>query len=125
MTSHDTQLATARHLYQAFNGATVEGVMALFTEAAVYDDPMGRRHEGRAAVRAALTPAFSGAQRYTLGELLSIDTVVVATWTLEIGPVEGRVRLEGMDFLRFEGGRIALKQCYMKASGLLMQPVGA
>ncbi|WP_309645819.1 nuclear transport factor 2 family protein [Phenylobacterium sp.] len=125
MTSQEPELAVARDLYRAFNDPTVEGVMAHFAEGAVYEDPMGGRHEGRAAVRAALAPAFNGGQRYTLGQLFVADGVVVAAWTLEIGPIGERVRLEGMDVLRFADGKIELKQCYMKASGLLMQPVSA
>lgn len=122
MISNEPELSVARQLYAAFNDPTVDGVMEYFSDAAVYEDPKGGRHEGRAAVRAALAPAFNGAQRYALGDLFHATGVVVATWTLEIGPAGGRVRLEGMDILRFSGRQIELKQCFMKADSLLMHP---
>ncbi len=125
MTSHDPELAVARRLYDAFNAPTVAGVMAHFADGAVYEDPMGRQHVGKAAVQAALAPSFSGSQRYTLSDIFSRDGVVVATWTLEVGPSEGRLLLDGMDILTFSGEQVVLKQCYMKASALLMQPVPA
>ncbi len=124
MTSNDPEITVAQRLYAAFNDPAVDGVMEHFSDAAVYEDPKGGRHEGRAAVRAALAPAFNGAQRYTLGDLFHANGVVVATWTLEIGPAGGRVRLEGMDILRFSGRKIELKQCFMKADSLLMHPAG-
>lgn len=122
MTSNEPELSVARQLYAAFNNPTVNGVMEHFTDAAVYEDPKGSRHEGKAAVRAALAPAFNGAQRYMLGDLFHANGVVVATWTVENGPAGGRVRLDGMDILRFSGRKIELKQCFMKADSLLMQP---
>lgn len=111
MNSHDLEVATAHQLYAAFNDPTVDGVMAYFADHAVYEDPLGRRHVDSTAVRAALAPSFNGSQRYTLRDLFSANGVIVATWTLEVGPDNGRVRLDGMDILKFASRKILLKQC--------------
>lgn len=125
MSSQDADLTAVRNLYDAFNDPTADRVMTAFAEDAVYEDPMGRRHDGKAAVRAVLAPTFNGAQRYTLRDVVCVAETVVATWSLEVGPTDGRLRLEGIDVLRFANGKIALKQCFMKATGLLMEPADA
>jgi len=125
MNLQQPDLAAVRELYAAFNDPTPDRVMAVFAEDAVYEDPMGRRHEGKAAVNAVLAPTFNGGQRYTLRDVICAGDKVVTTWSLEVGPPDARRRLEGMDIFRFSAGKIELKQCFMKASGLLVEPVGA
>lgn len=118
-------MTVARQFYEALNEPTVDPVMEHFSDDAIYEDPLGGRHTGKAAVRAALQPSFSGTQRYTLDSIASDDDTIIATWSLEVGAEGARLRLEGVDILRFEGRSIRHKQCYMKATGLLMTPVSS
>jgi len=105
---------------EAFNCNDLDTVMSFFTENAVYDEFNGKKNEGKAAIRAAFTPQFSGAfgRMQFLDEDLFIDAEagkVMASWrcTLE---VKGKpTAWRGLDLLHFQGDKLVQKMTYAKA----------
>lgn len=125
MSAHDDfdAASTARDMYEAFNGPSVDEVIAYFADDATYEDPLGVAHFGKSGVRAALASGMSGTQTYQVSRLFAYGHEVVATWVLEIGQGPARVALTGMDILTFRNGLVHRKQCFMKAKELLMRPL--
>ena len=80
----------------AFNRNDLDAVMSFFAEDAVYDEFNGKRNEGKAAIRAAFTPQFTGAfgDMKFLDEDLFVDPdtgKVMASWRCTLA-VKGRLR---------------------------------
>ena len=109
-----------RRFMTAFNDNDLEGVMAFFTDDAVYDEFNGTRNHGKDTIRAAFVPQFSG--RYGAMQFLDDDLFidadtgkVMASWrcTLEVKgqPTSWR----GLDLLHFQGDRLVRKLTYAKA----------
>jgi ketosteroid isomerase-like protein len=104
----------------AFNREDLDGVMALMTDDAVYDEFNGKRSVGKAAIRATFEPQFRG--DYGTMRFLTEDVFADAStgkamirWrcTLERG---GLVRSwRGLDLVHFEGGLVKEKHTYAKA----------
>ncbi|HXG19458.1 MAG TPA: nuclear transport factor 2 family protein [Methylomirabilota bacterium] len=110
----------------AFNRNDLDTVMSFFAEYAVYDEFNGKQNEGKAAIRAAFTPQFSGAfgKMQFLDEDLFIDAEtgkVMASWrcTLE---VKGKpTAWRGLDLLHFQGDQLVRKITYAKAKAPLFE----
>jgi len=111
---------------EAFNCNDLDAVMSFFADDAIYDEFNGRRNEGKAAIRAAFTPQFTGAfgTMQFLDEDLFVDAAtgkVMASWhcTLEIRgqPTSWR----GLDLLHFKGDKLIQKLTYAKAKVPLFQ----
>ena len=111
---------------EAFNRNDLDTVMSFFADDAVYDEFNGTRNEGKAAIRAAFTPQFTGTfgTMQFLDEDLFVDAdtgKVMASWrcTLE---VKGRpTSWRGLDLLHFQGGKLVQKLTYAKAKIPLFQ----
>jgi len=110
----------------AFNRNDLDAVMSFFADDAIYDEFNGTRNEGKAAIRAAFKPQFTGAfgKMQFLDEDLFIDTdtgKVMASWccTLEVKgqPTSWR----GLDLLHFKDNKLIQKLTYAKAKVPLLQ----
>jgi ketosteroid isomerase-like protein len=124
----DRQQLTAltTRFMDAFNRNDLDTVMSFFAEDAVYDEFNGKRNEGRAAIRAAFTPQFSGvfgAMQF-LDEDLFIDAdagKVMASWRC-ILEVKGKpTAWRGLDLLHFHGDKLVRKITYAKAKAPLFE----
>jgi len=51
----------ARHFVDGFNRNDLDSVMSFFADDAIYDEFNGKRNVGKAAIRAAFEPQFTGA----------------------------------------------------------------
>ena len=76
---HNELIELARSFIDAFNRNDLEAVMGLFDEDALYDECNGRRNQGKAAIRRAFEPQFSGA----FGEMRFLDEDLFATRHLD------------------------------------------
>ncbi|MEM7542424.1 MAG: nuclear transport factor 2 family protein [Pseudomonadota bacterium] len=104
----------------AFNRNDLDAVMDFFAEDVVYGELNDRAREGKAAIREAFEPQFSG----EFGEMRFIedDTFidpeagkVMSSWDLKL-EMEGKpMVLRGLDLLEFEGRQIKRKLTYVKA----------
>jgi uncharacterized protein (TIGR02246 family) len=104
----------------AFNAHDVDAVMALMTSDCVWDGttpPLGERHEGADAVRAAFTAFFvaSPTAHFEPEEVLgAVDRGVVRwVYTWDDGAA-GSGRVRGVDVMRVRDGKIAEKLSYVK-----------
>ena len=114
----------------AFNREDLDGVMALFADDAIYDEYDGRRHAGKAAIRAAFEPQFRGdfgRMRFVTEDLFadagSGKALIRWLCTLERG---GKKRgWRGLDILHFSGGKVVEKRTYAKADRLQLAELPA
>ena len=111
----------------AFNRDDLEGVMAFFAADAIYDEWNGVRHEGRAAIRAAFEPQFSG--KYGVIRFLEEDRFLdvergkaMIAWTCTLETDRGPAGWRGLDLLHFADGKLVQKHTYAKASTLQVEP---
>lgn len=110
----------------AFNRCDLDGVMAFFTDDAVYEDLATVSYQGETEIRAALLPYFDG----TFGrvEFIPEDLVVDAdgakvmtSWCCNMQLGENPTSLRGLDVLHFEGKKLKRKVPYSKTSEPLFQ----
>ena len=109
----------------AWDRQDVDGVLACFAHDGVYHDvmgapPLGTTYEGQAAIREALVATFSafpGARLRSVGQpLIGPDGRAASEWVFEYTDVDGRpVQLRGSDFFYIEGGKVKVKNAYMKS----------
>ncbi|MBT3532370.1 MAG: nuclear transport factor 2 family protein [Rhodospirillaceae bacterium] len=104
----------------AFNRRGLADVMSFFAADAVYEEAFGDKHEGKAAISAALAPVVDGG----LGEICFegedrfIDPAagkVMDSWRLHMHRGEGAEKertLRGLDLLHFEGRELVRKVTY-------------
>ena len=111
----------------AFNRDDLEGVMAHFAADAIYDEFNGVRHEGKAAIRAAFEPQFSG--QYGVIRFLEEDRFVdvesgkaMISWTCTLETDQGPAGWRGLDLLHFANGKLSEKHTYAKAKTLQIEP---
>jgi ketosteroid isomerase-like protein len=113
----------------AFNRMDLEGVVAFFTEDAVYEDSRGGIHRGPDAIREAFRPLLTGA----VGRIAFEDEdffaepatgKVLASWTLKMDAGGRRVGMRGLDVLHFRGDRISAKKAYCKAATAQLDEAG-
>ena len=115
-----------RRFMEAFNRNDLDTVMSFFTEDAVYDEFNGKRNEGKAAIRAAFTPQFTGAfgTMQFLDEDLFIDPdtgKVMASWRCTLSVKGQPTSWRGLDLLHFRGEKLVQKLTYAKAKVPLFQ----
>lgn len=103
-----------------FNRVDLDGLMDYFADDAVYEEVNGPVNQGKAAIRKAFAPLFSGQfghVTFTARDLF-IDTdadKVMASWDCHL-TMEGQAKvLEGLDLYHFRGDRIVRKLAYCKA----------
>jgi ketosteroid isomerase-like protein len=123
--AYEKLMAVARAFLDSFNTENVDGMMAYFDDDCVYEDPTGGIHRGRAAVRAALEPNFTGVWgkvRYDSEELIADPNknTAVAWWTLVMTRGDKSKKLRGTDILKFRNGKLVSKLCYVKAKQTLV-----
>jgi uncharacterized protein (TIGR02246 family) len=118
-----------RRFTDAFNRNDLDAVMAFFTEDAIYDEFNGKRNRGKAAIRAAFEPQFSGA--FGDMEFLEDDIFVDAeagkamiSWRCTLSVNGKPTSWRGLDLLLFVGECIVSKQTYAKARAPLFEDQG-
>ena len=115
-----------RHFVDAFNRNDLDSVMSFFADDAVYDEFNGKRNVGKAAIRAAFEPQFSGAygKMQFLDEDLFADAEtgkVMASWRCTLTVKGEPTSWRGLDLLHFVGDRLVQKLTYTKAKVPLFQ----
>lgn len=111
---------------EAFNCNDLDTVMSFFTDDAVYDEFNGKRNEGKAAIRTAFTPQFTGAfgSMQFLDEDVFIDSdtgKVMASWRCTLSVKGQPTSWRGLDLLHFRGEKLVQKLTYAKAKVPLFQ----
>lgn len=111
---------------EAFNHNDLDTVMSFFADEAVYDEFNGTRNEGKAAIRAAFTPQFTGAfgTMQFLDEDLFVDAdsgKVMASWRCTLAVKGHPTSWRGLDLLHFRGEKLVRKLTYAKAKVPLFQ----
>jgi uncharacterized protein (TIGR02246 family) len=105
---------------EAFNRDDLDGVMAMMTDDAVYEEFTGAVHRGRASIRAAFEPQFRG----DFGKLrfhtedLFVDAAsgkALIRWQCTLETKKGPAAWRGLDVLHFDGDRVKQKHTYAKA----------
>lgn len=109
----------------AWDRQDVDGVLACFAQDGIYHDvvgdrPLGATHRGQAAIREALVAtfaAFPGARLRTVGQpLIGPDGRAATEWVFEYSGADGRPeQLHGCDFFLIDGGKVKVKNAYMKS----------
>lgn len=115
---HLTELT--QRFMTAFNDNDLETVMSFFAEDAVYDEFNGTRNHGKAAIRAAFTPQFTG--RFGTMQFLDDDLFidadtgkVMASWRCTLDVKGQPSSWRGLDLLHFQGDKLVRKLTYAKA----------
>jgi ketosteroid isomerase-like protein len=105
---------------ECFNANDLDRLMTYFTDDAVYEEINGPINHGKAAIRKAFEPLFSGkfGQVNFAARDLFVDLdadKVMASWDLRL-LMEGQPKkLEGLDLYHFRGDKIVRKLAYSKA----------
>ena len=108
---------------EAFNRDDLEEVLSLMADDAIYDEYDGKRHAGKAAIRAAFEPQFRGDYgriRFRTEDLFgdARSGKALIRWRCEIEK-GGRKRFwRGLDILHVKDGRVVEKHTYAKAERL-------
>ena len=115
-----------RRFLDAFNREDLDAVMGFFADDAIYDEFNGRRNLGKAAIRAAFTPQFTGAfaAMHFLDEDLFADAAtgkVMASWRCTLSVKGQPTSWRGLDLLHFADGKLVQKLTYAKAKSPLFQ----
>jgi uncharacterized protein (TIGR02246 family) len=110
----------------AFNRNDLDAVMEFFADDGVYDEFTGKRNRGKAAIRAAFEPQFSGA--FGKMEFLEDDVFVDAesgsamiSWRCTLFVNGKTTSWRGLDLLRFVGECLVSKRTYAKAKAPLFE----
>lgn len=117
----------ALEFMEGFNHGDLELLMAAFGEDGTFIDPQGVSHHGVQAIRAALAPIVEGSAgnvRYSVTDTIVDEESSKASiaWTLSMRAADGAgAQMRGVDILHFEGERVMLKNCFMKAAELLVE----
>lgn len=111
---------------EAFNRNDLDAVMAFFADDGVYDEFNGRCNTGKAAIRAAFEPQFSGAYREMkfLDEDLFADAEtgkVMTSWRCTLSIKGEPTSWRGLDLLHFKGNKLVRKLTYAKTRAPLFQ----
>jgi len=112
-----------------FNARDYEAMLAFVANGAVYLDPQGIEHCGRAAVGAALAPGFAVSDSRSRYEITStmIDedqSMALVAWTLFITAPDGaESAIDGLDILHVRDGKIVRKDAFCKASGIAVRTI--
>jgi len=109
-----------RRFLDAFNREDLDAVMEFFADDGIYDEFNGKRNVGKAAIRAAFVPQFTGAfgtMRF-LDEDLFVDVAagkVMASWRCTLTVKGQPTSWRGLDLLHFADGKVVQKLTYAKA----------
>lgn len=103
-----------------FNAVDLDGLMTFFADDAVYEEVNGPVNQGKAAIRKAFEPLFSGkfGTVQFIGRDFFVDAEtgkVMASWDCHL-VMDGQPKvLEGLDCYHFRGDKIVRKLAYCKA----------
>ncbi len=116
----------ARHFVDGFNRNDLDSVMSFFADDAIYDEFNGKRNVGKAAIRAAFEPQFTGAygKMQFLDEDLFADAEtgkVMASWRCTLTIKGAPTSWRGLDLMHFVGDKLVQKLTYAKAKVPLLQ----
>ena len=120
--SETVTIETLRSIADAFNRHDLDGIMAFFTEDAIFEtpkgpEPWGRRFAGTEQVREGIAASFAGIPDVHYGDVshwVSGDRVVTE-WTLTGTTTDGEpLRVRGCDLWTFRDGKVARKDSYWK-----------
>ena len=116
----------ARRFVDAFNRNDLDSVMSFFADDDIYDEFNGKRNVGKAAIRAAFEPQFSGAygKMQFLDEDLFADAEtgkVMASWRCTLTIKGEPASWRGLDLMHFVGDKLVQKLTYAKAKVPLFQ----
>src|SRR5436190_10811043 len=112
---------------ECFNDNDLEGVLALMTDDAVYEEFTGVISRGKAAIRAAFVPQFRGdfgKMRFETEDLF-VDAAAgkaLIRWVCRLETRRGPAGWRGLDILHFENGLVTQKLTYAKAKVPLLEP---
>lgn len=112
-----------------FNVGDYEAMLEFISDTAVYIDPNGIEHKGRAAVGEALAPGFAVSDSKSHYEVTAtmIDedqSMGLVTWTLLITAPDGtQSSIDGLDILHVRDGKITLKDAFCKANEIAVRQV--
>ena len=121
-TSETVTTETLKSIADAFNRHDLDGIMAFFTEDAVFEtprgpEPWGRRFAGAEMVREGFAARFTGIPDVHYGDdshWVSGDRGV-SEWTLTGTTTDGeQLRVRGCDLWTFRDGKVARKDSYWK-----------
>jgi uncharacterized protein (TIGR02246 family) len=115
-----------RRFVDAFNRNDLDAVMDFFSDDAVYDEFNGRRNVGKASIRAAFTPQFTGAfgAMQFLDDDVFVDedaSKVMASWRCTLTIKSQPTSWRGLDLIHFAAGKIVQKLTYAKTRTPLFQ----
>jgi uncharacterized protein (TIGR02246 family) len=115
-----------RRFTDAFNRNDLDAVMALFSDDGIYDEFNGKRNRGKAAIRAAFVPQFSGA----FGDMKFLEDDILVDAEASKAMISWRCTLSingkltswrGLDLLNFDREYVTLKRTYSKAKAPLFE----
>src|SRR5258708_38835715 len=119
MMSREELVETTRSFLDAFNREDLDALVEFFADDGIYDEFNGRRNVGRAAIRAAFVPQFTGAfgtMRF-IDEDLFADAVtgkVMASWRCTLSIKGQPTSWRGLDLMLFVDGKLVHKLTYAK-----------
>ena len=119
---HDGKIAMLRAIAKAFDEHDLDGIMAHFTDDAVFEsprgpNPYGTRFSGREAVREAFAGRLSGIPdvRYRDDDHFVDGDRGASEWTLSGTTTDGqRIEVRGCDLWTFRDGKVVKKDSYWK-----------
>lgn len=111
---------------EAFNRDDLDGVIAMMSQDAIYDEYDGRRHVGKAAIRAAFEPQFRGdfgKIRFRAEDVFGDERAgkALIRWGCEIEKAGRRRVWRGLDILHVREGLVTEKHTYAKAERLKLE----
>jgi ketosteroid isomerase-like protein len=113
-------LATIQQFNDAFNRHDVDAVMALMTDACVFENtyppPDGERAVGQAAVRMCWEQLFSASPQalFEWEEIFACADRGVVRWLYRWDGANGAGHVRGVDVMRVRDGKVAEKLSYVK-----------
>lgn len=115
----DDTIAAVERFNDAFNAHDLDAVMAAMTDDCVFEStspPLGERHVGQAAVRAAWEGFFASSPtaHFDTEEMIVDGDRLVARWVYSWNDDSGHGRVRGVDVIRVRDGKVAEKLAYVK-----------
>jgi len=126
MMDRDALAALVVRFTECFNANDLEGVLALMTDDAVYEEFTGAIDRGKAAIRAAFEPQFRGdfgKMRFETEDLFVDATAgkALIRWVCRLETKRGPAGWRGLDILHVENGLVKQKLTYAKAKVPLLE----
>jgi ketosteroid isomerase-like protein len=115
----DETIAAVDRFNEAFNAHDVDAVMAAMTDDCVFEStspPLGERHEGAPAVRAAWESFFASSPtaHFDAEEVIATGDRCVVRWVYSWDDDAGGGTVRGVDVIRVRDGKVAEKLAYVK-----------